>query len=98
MTASVEFSDPAEADLEGIADFIAQDNPRRAASFVRELRSRCERMAEQPRANRPRGESGPGMRGAVHGSCLILHAERQGVLVIERVVHGARGLGRLLDD
>lgn len=98
MTAPVEFSDRAEADLEGIADFIAQDNPRRAASFVRELRSQCERMAEQPRANRLREEFGPGSRGAVHGSYLILYAERQGVLVIERVVHGARDLGRSLDD
>lgn len=38
------------------------------------------------------------MRGAVHGSYLILYAERRGVLVIERVVHGARDLDRLLDE
>lgn len=30
----VRFSEQALRDLEGIADFIAQDNPRRAVSFV----------------------------------------------------------------
>ena len=33
----VVFTAEAEADLERIGDFIAQDNPRRAASFVTEL-------------------------------------------------------------
>ena len=98
MKPRFEFSDRAESDFEAIADCIAQENPRRAASFTRELRVRCERMAEQPRANRLREEFGPGVRVAVHGSYIILYAERQGGLVIERVVHGARDLGRLLDD
>jgi plasmid stabilization system protein ParE len=39
------------------------------------------------------------MRGAVHGAYLILYTHREdGRVVIERVVHGARDLGRLLDD
>ena len=29
------------ADLEGIGDYIARDNPRRAASYVAELRHQC---------------------------------------------------------
>jgi len=98
MRLQVEFSDRAEADLEGVADYIALDNPKRAVSFVRELRARCERIAGQPRANRLREELGPGTRGAVHGPHLILYTERRGVLVIERIVHGARDLGRLLDE
>jgi toxin ParE1/3/4 len=93
----VEFSVRAEADLEGVADYIAFDNPRRAVSFVRQVRARCARIAEQPRANRLREEFGPGVRVAVHGSYLILYAERRGVLMIERVVHGARDLDRLED-
>ena len=98
MTPRVEFTARAEADLESIGDYIALDNPRRAASFVRELRARCERLAAQPRANRLREEFGPGVRGAVHASYLILYAERRDLLVIERVVHGARDLDRLLDE
>jgi plasmid stabilization system protein ParE len=37
------FSRRAEAALEEVADYIARDNPMRAASFVRELRKRCRR-------------------------------------------------------
>ena len=40
MRVPVEFSVRAEADLEGLADYIALDNPGRAVSFVRELRTR----------------------------------------------------------
>jgi plasmid stabilization system protein ParE len=36
----------AEADLERIGDYIAEDNPQRAASFIQELLERCERLAE----------------------------------------------------
>jgi len=31
----------ARAELETIGDYIARDNPRRAVSFVRELRDKC---------------------------------------------------------
>lgn len=44
----VEFSTEAESDLEQIADFIAQDNPRRVLSFVEELRSKCFALADSP--------------------------------------------------
>jgi toxin ParE1/3/4 len=91
----VELTARAEVDLEGIGDHIALDNPRRAASFVRELRVRCFGLDDQPRAGRSREELGPGIRAAVHGSYLILYVERQGVVVIERVVHGARDLDAL---
>ena len=99
MRVQADFSDRAEADLEDVADYIALHNPRRAVSFVRELRARCERIAERPRANRLREEFGLGVRGAVHGAYLILYTHREdGRVVVERVVHGARDLGRLLDD
>ena len=44
----VRFSAEAEADLEHIADHIAQDNPRRALTFVQELRAACLGLAEFP--------------------------------------------------
>ena len=42
------FTPLAEQDLVSIADYIATDNPRRAASFVRELRQQCERIKRNP--------------------------------------------------
>ena len=56
------FSPLAEIDLEEIADYIARDNPRRALSFVRELRERCEKIAAFPEAARLRPELAEGIR------------------------------------
>src|SRR6266516_2532885 len=39
----------AEADLEVIGDWIEQDNPARARTFVHELRQSCEGLAHAPR-------------------------------------------------
>jgi hypothetical protein len=38
----------AEPDLESVGDYIARDNPRRALSFVQELRAQCSRIGVMP--------------------------------------------------
>ncbi len=43
---SVIFSPEAEADLQQIGDYIAEDNPRRAASFVQELIEHATRIID----------------------------------------------------
>lgn len=40
----------AERDLEGIGDYIAQDNLQRALSFIEELREKCLSLADAPLA------------------------------------------------
>ncbi|EWY36725.1 hypothetical protein N825_25730 [Skermanella stibiiresistens SB22] len=95
MTLPVEFSGAAEIDLEAIADYIGQGNPKRALSFTRELVARCKRIAIQPRAFPLRDEFGSGIGAAVHSSYLILYAERNDRLVIERIAQGARDLDGL---
>lgn len=83
-------------DLTTIGDFIAQDNPVRARSFVRELVARCERIADQPRAAPLRPEIGPGVRATAAGSYLVIYTQQDdGAVLVERVVHGARDLGAL---
>lgn len=55
-------------------------------------------FAAQPRFHRLREGFGPGVRVAVHGAYLVFHTLRDDDrVVIERVVHGARDLGSLLD-
>jgi plasmid stabilization system protein ParE len=68
----VELSDEAESDLEQIADYIAKDSPRRALSFVQELRGKCEALAATPKGFPlvPRYEQ-HGIRRRVHGSYLL---------------------------
>ena len=83
------FSRLAEADLEGIGDYIARDNPRRALSFIVELRRQCAKIAEAPQAYRRRPELGTDIRSCAHGNYLIFFQEDQGGLAIVRILHGA---------
>jgi plasmid stabilization system protein ParE len=55
----LEFLPRAEQDLETIGDYIALDNPRRAASFIRGLQVQCRKLSKAPQAYRPR----PGLVG-----------------------------------
>jgi toxin ParE1/3/4 len=47
------FTDAAEADSEAIGDWIAEDDPKRAVSFVTELRGRCRSLADKPKKAGP---------------------------------------------
>jgi toxin ParE1/3/4 len=90
----------AEAELEAIGDYIARDNPRRALSFVRELRDKCLDLADMALAFPvvPRYED-CGVRHRVHGNYQIFYrivgqpAERIDVI---HVLHGARNYGAIL--
>ncbi len=90
---SLHFAALAEQDLAEISLYIAADNPARALSFTAELRVHCGKIADSPERHRLREEYGRGVRVAVHGRYLIFYAEREpGVVVIERILHGARHL------
>ncbi|MDD5479262.1 type II toxin-antitoxin system RelE/ParE family toxin [Rhodoferax sp.] len=71
----LEFLPQAEQDMETIGDYIALDNPRRAASFVRDLQVQCRKLAKAPQAYRPRLELGKGIRSCTHGHYVVLFYE-----------------------
>ena len=83
------FLPQAEMDLEAIGDYIARDNPRRAISFVRELRWQCRKITEAPKAYRPRPELGKGLRSCAYGNYVVFFFEELGLVRIVRVLHGA---------
>ena len=83
------FLPQAEMDLEAIGDYIARDNPRRAISFVRELRAQCRKITEAPKAYRPRPELGKGLRSCAYGNYVVFFFEELGLVRIVRVLHGA---------
>lgn len=93
----LEFSSEAENDLEQIADYIARDNPRRALSFVQELRSKCEGLVDNPNgfALVPRYER-HGIRRRIHGNYLIFYRVETAKVVIVHVLHGATDYGTIL--
>jgi toxin ParE1/3/4 len=86
----LELTSEAEGDLEQIADYIAEHNPRRALSFIRELRSRCEDLTNNPNsfALVPRYEH-HGIRRRVHGNYLIFYRVEPAKVVIIHILHGA---------
>lgn len=88
----------AAADLEEIADYIARENPIRAASFVAELEAKCRAVAAAPDLYPARTDLAPGLCMAVHGRYLVLYRDLPGedTVRIERVLHRARNLPRLL--
>ncbi len=93
----VVFAFEAEADLEKIGDYIAQDNPRRAASFIRELRQAALELSDAPRAFPliPQYEN-HGIRRRAFRSHLIFYTIDGDQLSIVHVLHGARDYEALL--
>lgn len=85
------FADAAMRDLEQIADYIAEDNPRRAASFVRETRDCCRKLGSSPQAYplMPRHEAS-GIRRRPYGSYLIFYRVEREVVEVVHILHGAR--------
>lgn len=92
----VEFSRWVETDLDSIAEFIAQDNPQRAVTFIREIRQKIHRIGEQPLLHQLRPEIGESARLAVVGRYVILFRILDDAVRIERVVYGGRDLPSLL--
>ena len=86
----VELTAAAEADLEAIGDYIAQDNPAPALSSVQELSRSCIELADMPEAwpITPRYER-HGVRRRVHGRYLIFCRVAEDRIVVLHVLNGA---------
>lgn len=87
----------ARADLIEIGDFIAQDDPRRAASFVAEIEGKMRAAAERPMSFPVRDELHEGLRAARHGRYLIFFVEQGDEVQVVRVLHGARDVPRVFE-
>lgn len=86
------FAARAAADLEEIGDYIAEDNPARAKSFIIELRARCKHIADMPRAYPLRPEIAPDIRTVATGNYVIFYSVHADHVLIERIAHGARNI------
>src|SRR5689334_342768 len=91
----VRLSPRAVADLDEIGDYIARDNPDRAASFVGELEDACRHIADNPQAYPSRSDLAPDVKMAVHTNYLIFFRLLRNEIRVERILHGARNLPRL---
>jgi toxin ParE1/3/4 len=83
----IEVSSLVEGDLDAIADYIAQDNPRRALSFLREIREQILALGHRPLRFRLRTELEEEARVALVGRYAILFRIREDAVRVERVVY-----------
>ena len=84
-------------DLEEIGDYIAQENPIRAGTFVAELRAHCEKICLNPAGYRRRPELSEGLRSCAHGNYVIFFESTTEQVTIVRIVHGARDSSAVLN-
>ena len=94
----VELSRFIEDDLDTIATYIAQDNPARAVSSVKQIRARFHEVGQGPRLFQLRPEIGADARMALVGRYAILFRIVQDAVRIERVIYGGRDLAGILDQ
>ena len=73
--------------------FIAQDNRKRASTFVDELEGKCNALGGAPGMGTSRPELGEGIPMLPHGRYLIFYREANKGLRIERIMHGSRDIG-----
>jgi toxin ParE1/3/4 len=87
----------AESDLEQIATYIADRSTVAALDFVRELRGKCESLADAPRGYPlvPRYEH-LGIRRRPFGNYLIFYRVGPGFIEVVHILHGARDYEPLL--
>lgn len=89
----------AESDLVGIFDFIAQDSPNRALSYLEKLDKRISLLERHPLLGRiPRHPKlrAYGYRVLIVESYLVFYVVRGRAIEIHRVVHGSRDLDQIL--
>lgn len=101
-TPRVRLTPAALTELEAIGDYIARDNPRRALTFVRELRDRCLSLGPMalsfPLVRRYEDR---GVRHCVHGHYQIFYrtvGEPVTRVDVLHVIHSARNYAAILFD
>jgi toxin ParE1/3/4 len=85
----------AQADIDEIWDFIADDSEERADSFIDTLDGKLQALAQNPKLGRHRDELAKGMRSFPVGRYVIFYLALADGIEVARVLHGARDLAPL---
>lgn len=88
----LELSPFIESDLDDIADYMAQDNPSRAVTFIQAIRSKFYDIHHNPLRYQLRPDIGSEARMATVNGYAVLFRITGEVVRIERVVYGGRDL------
>jgi toxin ParE1/3/4 len=88
----------AEADLDAITDYYAENNPDAGIRLLDEITSRCRQLANQSRQGRERNDLGSGIRGVVVKRYIIFFRASANGIDVLRVLHGSRDITPELFD
>ncbi len=91
----IKYSNRAKFDLDDIWFSLASTNIELADRFVDQLELQVNGLMEFPNCGVLRTDMTPNMRILVEGKYLVLYQIRDSMIVIVRIVHGARDLGDL---
>lgn len=94
--AAVTFSPKSRQDLLDIGDYIAKESWANARRFVARLIDQCKRIGRAPLGYAGRDDLAPGLRMAAMDRYVIFFRVIDGVVRLERVLHGARNLPAVL--
>jgi toxin ParE1/3/4 len=91
--APVVWSEPALADLDAIADYIALEDPAAARALVTRLYTRVGQLGEHPRSGTRLPELGRGRyRQLLEPPCRLVYREGAGIVIILHVIRLERFL------
>ncbi len=91
--AEVVWSEPALADLDAIADFIALDNPKAAADLVRKVFVHVEQLRDHPESGpRPAELKGWRYRQIVEPPCRVFYRYERDTVYVVHVMRAERKL------
>lgn len=93
----VAFSPLCDGDLEDIADYIARDSPRRALSYVIEIRRWCRALSRFPKRFPMAPEFAADVRRAIYGAYSIYYSVHGDQILVERILHSALEIGPNID-
>ncbi|KAF0233568.1 MAG: plasmid stabilization system [Desulfovibrionaceae bacterium] len=85
----------AQADLDDIWWYIAQDNPDSADRFLGEIEQRCNALLQFPRMGVSRDELMPLLRSLAVGNYIIFYLPVEDGIEIVRVLQGMREMEAL---
>jgi len=94
---SLVYRHAALADLDAIYDYIEPDNPRRAASFVQDIRDRCRPLCVHPQLGRARDDLSSGIRILpTPGRVVVAYRITSAAIVVTRVFYGGQDYEAIL--
>jgi toxin ParE1/3/4 len=99
MSRRLLFRPAAEADLDALDDYIAQDSPGRAFAFLQRIRETCETLCQFSESGRARDDISPGLRTlAFERRVVIAYRASAEAVEIVRVFYAGRDMATLLID